>query len=116
MKVINFQLQAGVFALVILLILGNILHSGLIVFVLYIQFFLGIYQYITGSYLFLFRRLFGEFKIYWIAATINLIILISGAISKIDFQNWMIFGVLFVIPWLLALYFFWLSYKMYQKS
>ena len=116
MKAINFYLQVIVFGLVILLILGNFLFPGIIIYVLYIQFLLGCYQYLAGSYFIIFRKLFAQFKYYWLMATLDLLVLIGGITTNttgIAVLNAVFF---FIIPWGLALYFLWLSIILYKKS
>ena len=116
MKTFNYYIQLGIVISVILIFLAAIVENGMLLFLLYVQFGVGVYQFLVGAYFAYIDALAGQFKRYFYFALANLTsISLFAIIEPEDFSR--VFSLLvFVLPWTLAVYFFFLSYRYYQQS
>lgn len=115
MKTINFYIQAIFLVVIVAVLLSAIFNHDIIFWMIYIQFVLGIYQFFVGTLLVIDKSTRATFLLYWGLAVIDLLLIAAGvSIDKGD-DNLMVLIPMFVLPWGLASYFFWLSYQWYRQ-
>ena len=116
LKGFNFYIQAIFFAAVITVLATSLFIKESIWMIFYMQLGIGIYQLGLGILYALSRRAHGRFRLYAFLAMLNLGILWSlFRFQWID--NEIVVQFFFVVtPWILAVYFFLLSYRYFKQS
>ncbi|MEQ9165778.1 MAG: hypothetical protein RLO12_05955 [Fulvivirga sp.] len=109
---INFYIQVLLVAITLLILIVSVFSSGLMFLLLYIQMALGFSQYIGGVLMFLENRI-ATVKYYLIKATLLLLVLYFWAEFKLPSNEIIAISGMFVLPWLLAIYYWFISYKLY---
>jgi|GEM_PF-3250372 len=116
MKSLHFYIQAMLFAAVLLILLGSIIFNEILFYVLYFQFFIGVYQYVTGTWLLLRRKYVDQLRYYWLISTLDLLILVGSTYTHNSISGFLMAVFFFVVPWPLAIYYLMFSYQIHEAS
>ncbi len=114
MKKINFFIQFFALAFVVFLLVFTIYVQDVYTFMAIIQFFVGVYQVVAFLILLCFakvrQRMWPQFQVYagMVVITMTLIFIVFNVNSNLEHQSKE--RILFSIPWIPAVYFFYLSY------
>lgn len=116
MKTINFYIQAFFLVLTVIILVSAIFYHEMIFWMIYLQFFLGSYQFLAGTLLSIQKSTRPQFLMYWGLSVINLLLIAAGVSQDRGNQDWLVVIPMFVLPWGLACYYFWLSYRWFHQS
>lgn len=115
MKTFNYYVQLGIVISILLILLATIFENGLMMLILYLQFGVGVYQFLVGAFFAYRNALNGQFRVYFLAALANLLCLSLFTVIEPDDFRLVTTLLAFVIPWILAIYFMILSYQYHKK-
>jgi hypothetical protein len=112
---LNFYIQLLLFTISVMIGASSLYDEGSLFLLLYVQMALGFSQYIGGILLFLNNRL-KLLKHYLLISTTLLLGMFMWAELKLPTNH--VIGVVgvFVMPWLLAIYYWFISYRLYTSK
>lgn len=117
MGVISFYLQTIALFSVVVVAFLSVLDSKFLMFVLVMEFLIGAYQYIVSSYLMI-KGLPGTnlLKMHWKLSTLNLVVIFVVVNAELgSLQYPLIVTVVFILPWTLAILFWYVSFQLYKS-
>ena len=116
MRVFNYYVQVFILFLIVLILISSLFEVGYIILIFYLQFFVGIYQFLFGAFLAIKNEHRGLFRRYFFLALASLMSFTIFLIIDNDQYEWL-FGILFAgVPWALAIYYGLLSHRYYKES
>ena len=117
MRAFHFYLQLICFLLVVTSLVAGFFEDDYFFFIVLIQTLLGGYQLFTGFILLLTNeRKYGKMGGYLTSAILFLIVIIGLSSLKFNGDEWLMFVLLYFVPWIWALWFFHYSYQLYRGS